>query len=128
MKILVVEDTMTMRHIMLHMLRTLGYQDLEEAVDGAHALDAVRKHKIDLVITDMNMPRKDGFALLQEIKADPELAHIPVMMVTCDPDLDKIQLAVAAKVAGFIVKPFNLQTLEKQIKLVFRRIESEVGN
>lgn len=116
MKILVVEDTMTMRHIMLHMLRTLGYEDLEEAVDGAHALDVMSRHKIDLVITDMNMPKKDGFALLQEVKANPKLAlsqtgTIPIMMVTCDPDLDKIQLAVAAKVAGFIVNPFNLGTL-----------------
>ncbi len=128
MKILVVEDTMTMRHIMLHMLRTLGYEDLEEAVDGAHALDVMGRHKIDLVITDMNMPKKDGFALLQEVKANPRLAHIPIMMVTCDPDLDKIQLAVAAKVAGFIVKPFNLQTLEKQLKLVLNKLESKVAS
>ncbi|MCL1038415.1 response regulator [Shewanella submarina] len=120
MKILVVEDTITMRHIMLHMLRTLGYEDVEEAVDGCHALELISKQKIDLVITDMNMPKMDGFKLLQTIKADPQLAHIPVMMVTCDADKDNIQLAMAAKVAGFIIKPFNLGTLEKQLKKVLK--------
>ncbi|MCF1427787.1 MAG: response regulator [Shewanella sp.] len=125
MKILVVDDTITIRHIMLHLLRLLGYEELEEAVDGTHALHIISRQKIDLIITDIHMPKKDGFALVQEIKANPDLAHIPVMMVTCDADADKIQIALAAKVAGFIVKPFNLVTLERQLKLLMRKPECQ---
>lgn len=126
MKILIVEDTITMRHILLHMLRNLGFEDLEEAVDGAHALEVIKKHKFDLIITDMNMPRMDGFELLQAVKADQKLAHIPVMMVTCDTDMDKIKIALAAKVAGFILKPFNQQTLDKQLKRFCRKQSQSV--
>ncbi len=118
MKILVVDDMISMRHVMIHMLREMGYNDVDEAPDGVQALDKLRKAKYDLVITDYYMPNIDGRQLLERIRYDDELADLPVLMVSCEDDKNKIKPLIAAKVTGFIIKPFTMQTLTKQLKRI----------
>ena len=128
MRILVVEDTICLRHIMLHMLRTLGYTDLEEAADGVHALRLIAQHPFDLVTTDLNMPKLDGLTLLKRIRANPFTADMPVLIVTGDADKGHVSQAIAAKASGFLAKPFNNQALEKQMdKIKTKRDETRAS-
>jgi len=115
MKVLVVDDMAAMRHVMMNMLRHVGFEQLDEAVDGYQALGMLKNNQYDLVITDLNMPKMDGQQLLKSIRNDQALKDTPVIMVTCENDKQKVQQALLEKVSGFILKPFNLRTLEKQL-------------
>jgi two-component system chemotaxis response regulator CheY len=126
MKILVVDDMITMRHVMLHMLRDLGHIDNDEAADGLQAINMLHKKHYDLVITDFHMPKLDGKQLLEKIRSEKELANLPVLMVSCEDEKKKIKSIIASKVTGFIVNPFNANTLEKQLKWINAEQEYEI--
>lgn len=115
MKILVVDDMTSMRHVVIHMLRSLGFHDNEEACDGLHALRLLATKKFDLIITDFHMPKLDGKGLLEEVRNNPNLADLPVLMVSCEDEKKEIESIIACKVTGFIVKPFNAITLAKHL-------------
>jgi two-component system chemotaxis response regulator CheY len=115
MKILVVDDMTSMRHVILHMLRDLGHVDCDEAIDGLQALSLLYKNHYDLLITDLHMPKLDGKQLLEKVRSESELSKIPVLMISTEDECSKIKEIIAAKVTGFIVKPFNYNTLEKKI-------------
>ncbi len=115
MKILVVDDMISMRHVLLQILRSLGYTDNDEATDGRQAFQMLQNNAYDLLITDFYMPKLNGQQLLDKIRNQRELAYLPVLMVTCENDKDKIRSVIASKVTGFIVKPFTAQTIEKQL-------------
>ncbi|GAA68958.1 MULTISPECIES: response regulator [Pseudoalteromonas] len=119
MKILVVDDMPLMRHVLINMLRKLEYSNIVEATDGLQALVFLRNQHFDLVITDLHMPKMDGVSLLTNIRKDNELADIPVLMVTCEDSTDKVKQVIAAKVSGFIVKPFNMNVLSSQLNRFF---------
>jgi two-component system chemotaxis response regulator CheY len=115
MKILVVDDMTSMRHVILHMLRDLGHVDCDEAIDGLQALSLLYKNHYDLLITDLHMPKLDGKQLLEKVRSESELSKIPVLMISTEDECNKIKEIIKAKVTGFIVKPFNYNTLEKKI-------------
>ncbi|KGJ91784.1 response regulator [Colwellia psychrerythraea] len=115
MKILVVDDMPSMRQVMMHMLISLGHVDPDEASCGLHALKMLRTHDYDLLITDLHMPNLDGEQLLSKIRHDKKLYKLPVLMVSCEDDKAKIMALIAGEVTGFMVKPFNLSTLKKQL-------------
>ncbi|MBG9995246.1 response regulator [Pseudoalteromonas sp. NZS127_1] len=119
MRILVVDDMPLMRHVLINMLRKLEYSNIVEATDGLQALVFLRNQHFDLVITDLHMPKMDGVSLLTNIRKDKELADIPVLMVTCEDSTDKVKQVIAAKVSGFIVKPFNMNVLSSQLNRFF---------
>jgi two-component system chemotaxis response regulator CheY len=119
MKILVVDDMPLMRHVLINMLRRLEYSDIVEATNGLQALDLLHIQHFDLVITDLHMPKMDGVNLLLNIRKDKALADTPVLMVTCEDGTDKVKQIIAAKVSGFIVKPFNMNILSSQLKRFF---------
>ena len=119
MKILVVDDMPLMRHVLINMLRKLEYCNIVEATDGLQALDLLREQHFDLVITDLHMPKMDGVDLLTNIRKDRALADIPVLMVTCEDSTDKVKQVIAAKVSGFIIKPFNMNVLSSQLNRFF---------
>ncbi|MBH0000015.1 response regulator [Pseudoalteromonas sp. NSLLW24] len=121
MKILVVDDMPLMRHVLINMLRKLEYSNIVEATDGLQALVFLRNQHFDLVITDLHMPKMDGVSLLTNIRKDKELADIPVLMVTCEDSKDKVKQVIAAKVSGFIIKPFNMNVLSSQLNRFFFR-------
>jgi len=118
MKILVVDDMTSMRHVMLHMLKDIGHEQVDEAVNGLQALDKLRAQKYDLLITDYHMPKLDGVQLLKRLRLDKALINLPVIMVTCEDQRNEVKSIIKAKVNGFIVKPFTTNTLIKQLALI----------
>jgi two-component system chemotaxis response regulator CheY len=124
MRILVVDDMPLMRHVLINMLRKLAFEELVEATDGVQAFTLLYQQHFDLVITDLHMPKMDGMSLLNRIRDDKKLASLPVLMVTCEDNSIAIKEIIAAKVSGFIVKPFNLKTLSLQLNLIIGKINT----
>lgn len=122
MKILVVDDFSTMRRIIRNLLRDLGLTNAEEADDGATALPMLKTGKYDFLITDWNMPIMEGIDLVRAIRADADLRELPILMVTAEARREQIVAAAEAGVNGYIVKPFNAQTLEAKIAKIFERL------
>ena len=122
MKILIVDDFSTMRRIIKNLLRDLGFTNTQEADDGATALPMLQNGTFDFLITDWNMPGMQGIDLLKTVRADPNLATLPVLMVTAEAKREQIVEAAQSGVNGYIVKPFTAQTLEEKINKIFERI------
>ncbi|ANJ66617.1 histidine kinase [Halothiobacillus diazotrophicus] len=121
MKILVVDDFSTMRRIVKNLLKELGFTNIEEADDGATALPMLKQGNFDFLVTDWNMPGMTGIDLLKAVRADPALAHLPVLMVTAEAKREQIIMAAQAGVNGYVVKPFNGPTLKEKIDKIFER-------
>ncbi|ABI56339.1 chemotaxis response regulator CheY [Alkalilimnicola ehrlichii MLHE-1] len=124
MKILIVDDFSTMRRIIKNLLRDLGFNNTVEADDGKTALPILKRGGIDFLVTDWNMPGMSGLDLLKEVRADPELKDLPVLMVTAEAKRDQIIAAAQAGVNGYIVKPFTAVTLREKIEKIFERIDA----
>jgi len=116
LKFLVVDDSVTMRRIVVNSLKNLGYEDIIEATDGKDALIRLSAdEKINFVITDWNMPVLSGLELTRAIKSDERLSQIPVLMVTTRGVKEDIIDALKAKVNNYVVKPFTPQILREKI-------------
>lgn len=123
MKVLIVDDFATMRRVIKNLMKSLGFENFEEAEDGAKALKILKTTKIDFVITDWNMPNMTGLELLKEIRKESRLAHIPVLMVTAEQKREQIITAAKEGVNGYIVKPFTGETLSDKLNKIFERIK-----
>ena len=123
MKILIVDDFSTMRRIIKNLLRDLGFNNTQEADDGTTALPMLRGGDFDFLVTDWNMPGMQGIDLLKEVRADADLASLPVLMVTAEQKREQIVEAAQAGVNGYIVKPFTAQTLKEKIDKIFERVD-----
>ena len=124
MKILIVDDFSTMRRIIKNLLRDLGFTNTAEADDGQTALPMLQNGKFDFLVTDWNMPGMQGIDLLKNVRSDPNLKDLPVLMVTAESKRDQIVEAAQAGVNGYIVKPFTAATLKEKIDKIFERIEA----
>ena len=122
MKFLVVDDFSTMRRIVRGLLKEIGYNNCEEAEDGVEALNMLKGAKFDFVVSDINMPNMTGFELLKAIKEDPNLKHLPVLMVTAEARKEDIVLAAQTGAAGYIVKPFTKATLEEKVQKIMQKL------
>ncbi|MBY5990750.1 chemotaxis response regulator CheY [Ferrimonas balearica] len=122
MKILIVDDFSTMRRIIKNLLRDLGFNNTQEADDGSTALPMLQNGDFDFVVTDWNMPGMQGIDLLRAIRADENLKHLPVLMVTAEAKREQIVTAAQAGVNGYIVKPFTAATLKEKLDKVFERL------
>ena len=122
-KILVVDDFSTMRRIIKNLLRELGLTNVVEADDGATALPILKAGGIEFLITDWNMPQMTGIELLGHVREDPNLKHIPVLMVTAEAKKEQIVAAAQAGVNGYVVKPFTAVVLKEKIDKIFQRLE-----
>jgi two-component system chemotaxis response regulator CheY len=122
LRFLVVDDFSTMRRIVKNLLQELGYANVQEADDGSTALPMLKTGNFDFVITDWNMPQLPGLELLKAVRADPNLTHLPVLMVTAEAKREQIVEAAQAGVSGYVIKPFTAQTLgEKLAKILQAR-------
>jgi two-component system chemotaxis response regulator CheY len=119
MRFLVVDDFSTMRRIVRNLLKELGFSNVDEAEDGQVALHKLKNGMFDFVVTDWNMPNMTGIELLKAIRADAQLKHLPVMMVTAEAKKENIIEAATAGASGYIVKPFTAATLDEKLKKVF---------
>ncbi len=119
MPVLVVDDYNTMIRIIRNLLKQLGFEHVDDANDGASALNKLREREYGLVISDWNMEPMTGYSLLQEMRADPQLSQTPFIMVTAESKTENVLAAKKAGVSNYIVKPFNAQTLKTKIDAVF---------
>lgn len=116
LKFIVVDDSVTMRRIVVNSLRNLGYNDFVEAVDGKDAFEKLNAdNSINFVITDWNMPVVSGLELVKSIRGDEKLSKLPILMVTTRGVKEDIIEALQARVNNYIVKPFTPQILKEKI-------------
>ncbi len=119
MKLLVVDDSSTMRRIIKNTLQRLGYEDILEAEHGLQAweiMDSVEGIKV--LITDWNMPEMNGLDLVKKVRADGRFTDIPIIMVTTEGGKAEVITALKAGVNNYIVKPFTPQVLKEKLEVV----------
>jgi two-component system chemotaxis response regulator CheY len=122
LRFLVVDDFSTMRRIVRNLLKELGFNNVEEAEDGAAGLKKLREGNFDFVVSDWNMPNMDGLTMLQNIRADEALKEIPVLMVTAEAKKENIIAAAQAGASGYIVKPFTAATLDEKLNKILQNM------
>ncbi len=122
MRFLVVDDSPTMRRIVINALRTFGFEEIVEAEDGQDGLAKLHSNKVDFVITDWNMPNMTGLELTKAIRADDSLKGLPILMVTTRGLKQDIVEALQAKVNNYVVKPFTPQVLKEKIDAVLKAV------
>jgi two-component system, chemotaxis family, chemotaxis protein CheY len=116
-EVLVVDDSAAIRKILQRVLRQTGMaiNTIHEAGDGQEALDLLRSRRVDLVLTDINMPRMDGLELLAAIKRSSEWAAVPVVMITTEGGESKVAEAVRLGAAGYVRKPFTADQIKEKL-------------
>jgi len=119
--ILVVDDQPAMRDMIRMMLRNNGYNHLQFADSGKAALRLIASHPKDLVVTDWNMPNMTGVELLKQIKSDPALFTLPVLMISDESDSEKVLFALEEGTEGFLVKPFSEIDLVKNMEMTLAK-------
>ena len=119
MPILVVDDYGTMIRIIRNLLKQIGFENVDDASDGSAALARMQARRYGLVISDWNMEPMTGYDLLREVRADPNLATTPFIMITAESKTENVIAAKKAGVNNYIVKPFNAATLKTKIEAVF---------
>jgi two-component system chemotaxis response regulator CheY len=115
--VLVVDDSAAIRKILTRVLRQTGMaiQTIHEAGDGQEALALMAQHRIDLVLSDINMPKMDGLQLLASLKASPQWQCIPVVMITTEGGETKVAEAVRLGAAGYVRKPFTADQIKEKL-------------
>lgn len=115
MRFLVVDDSSTMRRIIRNNLKAVGYDDVLEAGNGEEALGRLQTEKVEVVITDWNMPVMNGLELVAALRKAQAWMQTPVLMVTTVAEKEEILKAMQAGVTNYVVKPFDAATLKKKI-------------
>ncbi|WP_312448639.1 response regulator [Brevundimonas sp. S1H14] len=115
--VLTVDDSRTMRDMLMLALKDAGYR-VVQAEDGVHGLEVLQAESPDIVITDINMPRMDGFGFIEGMRADPAFSAVPVLVLTTESDAAKKQRAREAGATGWIVKPFDPVRLVDAVRRV----------
>ena len=119
MKILVVDDSSTMRRIIKNTLARLGYKDVLEGGDGVEGWDAMNDNPdVEMLITDWNMPEMNGLELVKKVRADERFVDLPIIMVTTEGGKAEVITALKAGVNNYIVKPFTPQVLKEKLAVV----------
>ncbi len=124
LKFLVVDDFSTMRRIVRNLLKEIGFANVEEAEDGAVALAKLRNGSFDVVVSDLNMPNMNGFELLRNIRSDPALKALPVLLVTAEAKKEDIVTAAQVGASGYIVKPFTKAVLEQKLAKIVAKLQT----
>jgi len=124
-KILVVDDFSTMRRIVKNVLKQLGYENIEEAEDGVQALAKLKSGGYGFMVTDWNMPNMDGLQLLKEVRKDPLLSTLPILMVTAEAEKDRVITAIQSGVTNYIVKPFTAEVFKEKMDKIFEKLEQK---
>ena len=113
-RVLVADDSSTMRKIILRSLNAVGVTDITEAADGDEAVAKFKPGEFDMVLTDWNMPGKNGLEVVQAIRAQDK--DIPVIMVTTEAEKSRVLEAIQAGVSDYLVKPFTADTLREKLE------------
>lgn len=122
MKVLLIDDSKTMRNIQKGILTQLGYTELEEAADGLDALSKVGAFQPELLLVDWNMPNMDGLTFVQKYRASGATA--PIIMVTTEAEKARVVEAIKAGVNNYVVKPFTPDVLSERIRETLDRVKA----
>lgn len=117
--ILIVDDSASMRQMVAFTLKAAGHQ-VTDAADGAQGLTKAKSSQFDLVISDVNMPNRNGLELTADLRALPNYKFIPILLLTTESSGDKKMAGKTAGATGWIVKPFNPDTLNQTVNKVLR--------
>lgn len=115
MKVLVADDSLTMRKIICNVLSSIGINGVVEAEDGVDALKKAKESKYDLILTDWNMPNMDGLTLVQNLRKHSSTKDTPIVMVTTEGSKECVLTALRNGVNNYIVKPFDAPTLKTKL-------------
>jgi two-component system chemotaxis response regulator CheY len=116
-----------MRRIVRNLLKELGYTNVDEAEDGVVAMQKLTAGGFDFVVSDWNMPNMTGIELLKAIRANPQLAHLPLLMITAEAKKENIIEAAQAGASGYIVKPFTAATLAEKLGKIFEKLDKKAA-
>lgn len=116
--VLVVDDFSTMRRIVRNILRDLDFKNIIEAEDGDAAVTILKTQKVDLIVSDWNMPKMTGLDLLKWVRSNEKTAKLPFLMVTAESQKENIIEAVKARVSNYVVKPFTAATLGEKLEKI----------
>ncbi|GAB2951615.1 MULTISPECIES: chemotaxis response regulator CheY [Aquaspirillum] len=125
LRFLVVDDFSTMRRIIRNLLKELGFTNVDEAEDGTAALHKLKTQAYEFVISDWNMPNMTGIELLRAVRADPQIKHLPFLMITAEAKRENIIEAATAGANGYIVKPFTAAVLEEKLAKIFQNLAKQ---
>lgn len=120
MKILLVDDSRTIRNIQKNVLAQLGYKDIMEAADGVEALKLIAETRPDMALVDWNMPNMDGITLVRKIRETDR--QLPLIMVTTEAEKRRVIEAIQAGVNNYVVKPFTAETLAEKINATLAKL------
>lgn len=120
MKILVVDDFSATRQVVKNTLEQFGFNNIEEVADGYSALVRLKSALFDFVIMDWGISQMSGLDLLKQIRADPELKHIPVLMVTEDRLQENVVVAIKAGLNDYIIRPFDANIFAEKLEKIFQ--------
>ena len=121
MRFLVVDDSSTMRRIIINTLTKLGYDNVSEAANGREGLDRLGSNGADVIITDWNMPEMNGIEFIRALRSMDGKQNLPVLMVTTNAAKDDIVEALRVGVNSYVVKPFTPETMKEKIEAVIAR-------
>ena len=119
MKILVVDDFSPTRKILINTLAQLGYKNTDETNDGFSAMIKLKSAIYDFVVMEWNMSKMSGMELLEQIRKDPNLKQIPVLMVTEDGEQETIVAAVKAGLNAYVIKPVEVNDFAEKMEYIF---------
>ena len=119
--ILVADDSDALRVAMLGMFRALGYRNVSQAVDGQAALDLLRQREFDLLVLDIEMPRLDGFGVLEALKKDPLRRHLPVIVASGLDEIEAVVRCIELGAEDFLPKPVNSVLLRARVSASLER-------
>lgn len=113
--ILVTDDLLTMRSLIIKSLNMLGFDNTLEAEDGKIALEVLLTENVELLITDWSMLNMDGLELIKQVRSNTKIKDLKILMISTKDSKQDIAEAIAAGANGYITKPFNLKTLEDNL-------------
>jgi len=113
-RVLVADDSKTMRKIILRSLEAVGVTATSEAADGNEAVELFQPGQFDLVLTDWNMPGKTGLEVVEQIRSQD--ASVPIIMITTEAEKQRVLQAIQAGVSDYLVKPFTADTLREKLE------------
>ncbi|RKY52162.1 MAG: two-component system response regulator [Candidatus Neomarinimicrobiota bacterium] len=121
-KVLFVDDSPTMRRIIMNSLKKIGFTNILDAENGLDALEKMEKQDFDLVLTDWNMPEMNGEQFVKKLRSNEKYETLPILMITTRGMKDDVITAVKLGINGYIVKPFTPEILKGKITDVMSKL------
>jgi two-component system chemotaxis response regulator CheY len=126
-KFLIVDDSLTMRRIVINTLKSIGFENVIEAVDGKDGMAKMLSEGADFLVTDWNMPEMSGLDLVKWVRGSEKFADIPILMITTRGNKDDVIEAMKMRVNNYIVKPFTAPGLKEKIDQILKSVGSGVA-